>query len=70
MGNRTIKFPSLNEARVSKCPKLKIFYSGVLSTPKLTYIRMEEKICRKEGDGDVDLNATIKEYWEAKGMFG
>ncbi|KAF3960753.1 hypothetical protein CMV_014557 [Castanea mollissima] len=47
--------------------KLKIFCSGVLSTPKLRRIQIEEKrIDKKEGDGDVDLNATIKEYWEAK----
>ena len=67
LGNRTIKFPSLIEVNMHNCPKLKIFCSGVLSTPKLRYIVMEEKqILRKEGDGDVDLNATIKEYWEAK----
>ena len=67
LGNRTIKFPSLVVVRVYNCPKLKIFCSGVLSTPKLRAFRMEgEQILRKNGDGDVDLNATIKEYWEAK----
>nr|POE92898.1 hypothetical protein CFP56_17554 [Quercus suber] len=64
--NRTIKFPSLNTVRVLNCPKLKIFCSGVLSTPKLKQVWMERKqILKKEGDGDGDLNATIKEYWEA-----
>ncbi|KAM4110456.1 hypothetical protein ACB094_03G196700 [Castanea mollissima] len=67
LGNRTIKFPSLEYVIGSNLPKLKIFCSGVLSTPKLRDIWMDDKwIDKKEGDGDVDLNATIKEYWEAK----
>ncbi|KAL4637752.1 hypothetical protein ACB092_03G098800 [Castanea dentata] len=67
LGNRTIKFPSLVSVNVDNCPKLKIFCSGVLSTPKLRMGRIEEMwIFKDEGDGDVDLNATIKEYWEAK----
>ena len=67
LGNHTIKFPSLVDVYVNNCTKLKIFCSGVLSTPKLRGGLMEEKqIRKKEGDGDVDLNATIKEYWEAK----
>ena len=67
LGNRTIKFPSLDYAYVNNCPKLKIFCSGVLSTPKLMHFTTEEKwITKVEGGGDVDLNATIKEYWEAK----
>ena len=67
LGNRTIKFPSLEHVEVQNCPKLKIFYSGNLSMPKLAGFWMEGKqILKKEGDGDLDLNATIKEYWEAK----
>ena len=67
LGNRTIKFPSLDSVTVQNCPKLKIFCSGVLSTTKLTIFYMDyKKIRKKEGDGDFDLNATIKEYWEAK----
>ena len=67
MGNRTIKFPSLDCVYVYNCPQLKIFCSGNLSTPKLTVFWIEGKqILKKEGDEDVDLNATIKEYWEAK----
>nr|XP_023926556.1 disease resistance protein At4g27190-like [Quercus suber] len=68
LGNRTIKFPSLDEVIIAGCPKLKIFYSGVLSTPKLTRVLMEVRwmAFKKEGDGDVDLNARIKEYWEGK----
>ncbi|KAL0005364.1 hypothetical protein SO802_012925 [Lithocarpus litseifolius] len=67
LGNRTIKFPSLKYVEVANCPKLKIFCSGVLSTPELRIIWMEGKPygLKKEGDGDRDLNATIKEYWEA-----
>ena len=61
LGNRTIKFPSLHEVMVDNCPKLKIFCSGVLSTPKLTSIYINGKeIRKKEGDGDLDLNAFIK----------
>ncbi|XP_050275366.1 uncharacterized protein LOC126717592 [Quercus robur] len=67
LGNRTIKFPSLVQVIVDNCPKLKIFCSGVLSTPNLTSMRLGGKhIFKKEGDGDFYLNATIKEYWEAK----
>ena len=43
LGNRTIKFPSLEHVKVQNCPKLKIFCSGNLSTPKLTGFWMEEK---------------------------
>ena len=65
LGNRTIKFPSLYYVDVDNCPKLKIFCSGVISTPELTHIRTKEKlIFEMDGDGDFDLNATIKEYWE------
>ena len=73
LGNRTIKFPLLDYVRVDNCPKLKFFYSGVLSTPKLTCIWiegkripikegdwMEGKRILIEGDGDVDHNATIE----------
>ena len=61
------KFPSLNHVDVRNCPKLKIFCSGVLSTPKLTEVWTGGKqIHKEEGGGDLDLNATIKEYWEAK----
>ncbi|KAM3754836.1 hypothetical protein ACB098_03G194700 [Castanea mollissima] len=67
LGNRTIKFPSLKSAQRRNLPKLKIFCSGVSSTPKLKFFVMEGMwIGKKEGDGDFDLNATIKEYWEAK----
>ena len=67
LGNRTIKFPSLVSVCMHGCPKLKIFCSGVLSTPKLTEFWMEnDHIPKKKGDGDVDLNATIKEYWDQK----
>ena len=67
LGNHTIKFPSLEYVDMYNCPKLKIFCSGVLSTPKLRSIYINEKeIRKKEGDGDVDLNSRIKEYWEAK----
>ncbi|KAL0005341.1 hypothetical protein SO802_012902 [Lithocarpus litseifolius] len=67
LGNRTIRFPTLGTVIVDNCPKFKIFCSGVLSTPNLASIMIEEKkIIKEAGDGDLDLNATIKEYWEAK----
>ena len=48
LGNHTIKFPSLVDVYVNNCTKLKIFCSGVLSTPKLTSIWMEGKQIPKE----------------------
>ena len=67
LGNHIIKFPSLVEVIMFNCPKLKIFCSGDLRTPKLRVFMMEgEQILKKKGDGYVDLNTTIKEYWEAK----
>ena len=67
LGNRTIKFPSLDKIMVKNCPKLKIFCSGVLSTPKLKSIYINGKwIYKKEGDGDVDVNATVKETCDQK----
>ena len=63
LGNRTIKFPSLDHVSVTECPKVKIFYSGVFSTPKLASIQTQYTF-KEEGNGDLDLNATIKEYWE------
>ena len=63
LGNRTIKFPSLVKVEMIKCPKLKIFCSGVLSTPKLTEVRMGAKqIHKEEGGGDLDLNATLETF--------
>ena len=44
---------------------MKIFCSGVLSTPKLIDVRIEGNgKFKKKGDGDLDLNATIKEVWK------
>ena len=63
LGNRTIKFPSLDHVNVTECPKVKIFCSGVFSTPKLASIQTQYMF-KEEGNGDLDLNATIKEYWE------
>jgi hypothetical protein len=66
LGDCIIKFPSLVELTVTNCPKLKIFSNGVLTTPKLKDIEIA-----KEDDSptqhlwDGDLNATIKQFWEA-----
>uniref|UniRef100_A0A7N2L621 Disease resistance protein At4g27190-like leucine-rich repeats domain-containing protein n=1 Tax=Quercus lobata TaxID=97700 RepID=A0A7N2L621_QUELO len=60
LGNHTIKFPSLVDVYVNNCTKLKIFCSGVLSTPNLTSIWMEGmQIPKEEGERDLDLNAKF-----------
>ena len=61
LGNHTIKLPSLDHVTVKDCPKLKIFCSGVLSTPNLEVVWLDEhKIIKEKWSGDIDLNATVK----------
>ncbi|MBA0619452.1 hypothetical protein Godav_028626 [Gossypium davidsonii] len=55
-GNYTLKFPSLDELYVSKCPAMENFGNGGLSTPKLQELQTRWDVRRCW-----DLNATIEQ---------
>ncbi|MBA0754421.1 hypothetical protein Gogos_005634, partial [Gossypium gossypioides] len=58
-GNYTLWFPSLEQVTLSQCPRMKIFYQGELSTPKLHKLQLTETDF--EGRWAGDLNATIEQ---------
>ena len=74
LSNCTIRFPLLKCVRVGKCPELKMFSNGVLSTPELETVEMATNIERgprgyyepinpkKLWEGG--LNTTINRFWE------
>ena len=67
LGNRIIKFPSLEYLQVTRCPELKIFSNGVLSVPKLWYVRLDENNCPTDQTSLFpveDANTFIKRCWE------
>ncbi|KAK8330020.1 hypothetical protein V6Z11_A11G365500 [Gossypium hirsutum] len=55
-GNYTLKFPSLDELYVSKCPAMENFCNGALSKPKLQEVQTRWDVRRCW-----DLNATIEQ---------
>ena len=67
LGNRTIKFPSLEYLTVTKCPEMKIFSNGVQSMPKLKKIRLHES--KRQPDRrnllpEEDVDSAIRRFWE------
>ena len=67
LGNRTIKFPSLDDLCVIGCPEMKIFSNGVLIMPKLKKVGLDEneewpKL--RELLPEEDVNSAIKGFWE------
>ena len=73
LSNRTIRFPLLKNVTVTRCPELKIFSNGVLSTPKLKEVELAENNSKyqwgyipvnQEQLWEGDLNTTIKRFWE------
>ncbi|CAK7340772.1 unnamed protein product [Dovyalis caffra] len=66
-GNDTFKFPLLTEVSGQRCPNMKIFCPGLLSTPKLQGVRGPRN--KKWWQGN--LNATIQQlYTEMIGFNG
>ncbi|XP_050213564.1 uncharacterized protein LOC126664968 isoform X2 [Mercurialis annua] len=58
-GNYSFNFPSLEQVTVFRCPNMRIFCPGVLSTPNLDSVKVSRSKFRLEEYGD--LNATIQE---------
>ena len=67
LGNRTTKFPLLEDLIVIGCPEMKIFSNGVLSMPKLKIVGLDENkrwAQRRELLPEEDVNSAIKRFWE------
>ena len=68
LGNRTIKFPSLEFLYVTRCPELKIFSNGVLSMQKLRSVGLDGNYWSACQTGIFpvieDVNTFIKRCWE------
>lgn len=62
LGNDTFEFPSLEQAVVRQCPKMKFFCQGILSTPKLQRLQLTE--LEDEGCWEGNLNSTIQKLFE------
>ncbi|TXG75178.1 hypothetical protein ES332_1Z008600v1 [Gossypium tomentosum] len=63
------RFPCLEELVVERCPWLKIFSEGVLSTPQLQRIKQSRYF--EEWSWTSDLNTTIQQlYTEKGGLYG
>ncbi|TYH00683.1 hypothetical protein ES288_A10G298700v1 [Gossypium darwinii] len=66
-GSYTFNFPCLEEVVVERCPKLKIFSEGVLSTLQLQ--RVKQETFDEKGRWTGDLNTTIQQLYMEKGGF-
>lgn len=59
-----LKFPSLKVLRIEDCPEMKTFSYGILTTPKLAYVHIEEReISLSPAKG---LNVIIRRRWKDK----
>ncbi|GAY68290.1 hypothetical protein CUMW_263010, partial [Citrus unshiu] len=63
--NYNLEFPSLERVSVTRCPNMKTFSQGILSTPKLYKVQVSKKeegeLYHREGD---NLNSTIQKYYK------
>ncbi|KAH6799671.1 hypothetical protein C2S53_004143 [Perilla frutescens var. hirtella] len=57
-----VEFPSLREVDIYKCPDMKHFTLGLLTTPKLEVVRIN----REEIGGLKDLNGAVQQQFEKK----
>ena len=67
LGNRTIKFPSLEDLYVVRCPELKIFSNRVLRMQKLEDVELDGNDWSAYQTGLFpveDVNTFIKRRWE------
>ncbi|XP_059656555.1 probable disease resistance protein At4g27220 isoform X3 [Cornus florida] len=59
--NNAFKFPSLTRVDITRCPELKTFTSGYLSTPDIEVFKDQWKLSRVN-----DLNNHVQQFWEGK----
>ncbi|KAF2322526.1 hypothetical protein GH714_017529 [Hevea brasiliensis] len=65
----TFKFPCLEVVTVERCPNMRTFSAGALSTPKLQCVQLRSHFEKWLWEGD--LNATIRQlYMEMDGFNG
>ncbi|KAI9076449.1 hypothetical protein K1719_041596 [Acacia pycnantha] len=55
--SHTFKFPKLKKIEISRCPEMKKFCLGVLKTPKLSKVKIEEH--DKEWKDEEDVNKIL-----------
>ncbi|KAI9076864.1 hypothetical protein K1719_041168 [Acacia pycnantha] len=62
--SRTFEFPKFEEIEISGCPEMKKFCPGVLKTPKLSKVKIEEH--DKEWKDEEDVNKIMEGVSSAK----
>ncbi|KAI9076837.1 hypothetical protein K1719_041141 [Acacia pycnantha] len=62
--SRTFEFPTFEEIDISGCPEMKKFCPGVLKTPKLSKVKIEDN--DKEWKDEEDVNKIIEGISSAK----
>ena len=60
----SFEFPELKEIKITGCPEMKMLCPGVLKTPQLSKVKIEERDIEMEDGGD--LNKVIQEHSHAK----
>ena len=62
--NYTLKFPSLERVSVTRCPDMKTFSLGILSTPKLYKVQVSKKEDSELYHREGNLNSTIQKCYK------
>ncbi|TXG75262.1 hypothetical protein ES332_1Z002300v1 [Gossypium tomentosum] len=65
--NYTFSFPCLEELFVERCPRLKTFTEGVLSTPQLR--RVKQSNYPEKWSWESDINTTLQQLYTEKDEF-
>ncbi|KAL0552569.1 hypothetical protein IC582_011687 [Cucumis melo] len=72
-GRCIIKFPCLERVFIQKCPEMKVFSLGIVSTPRLKYENFylkkdyDDERCHPKYPKEMlveDMNVMTREYWE------
>ncbi|XP_028755720.1 uncharacterized protein LOC114715080 [Neltuma alba] len=62
--SQTFEFPKLEEVEITGCPEMKMFSLGLLETPELSRVKIEEHEMKWKDKGD--LNKTVEMLSSAK----